>query len=362
MEEKRFASAGGSPAGGLSRRGQPEPGLLRFRTVSDSEGYNPGTAAYKYEQLQTRSMIRSLLSLFSSRPDPTLLSFDQVQALLRPAAGVSRGTRMIPISHIVGSVGRYRDFDRAFLPLNPASEERWKRIDVAMHGPRGLPPIDVYLVGEVYFVRDGNHRVSVARANGLEEIEARVTEIPTRVPLTADLDVDDLIRKAEYARFQEETGLDESRPQADIDLTEPGRYEQLLEHVRVHRYYLGLERGHDVALPEAAQSWYDHVYLPVIESVRQSRVLEEFPHRTEADLYLWVAWHRERLKEKYGVPPRDQEVAAGLAERFSERPLARFLKMLRRILQAALAAAHESPAPPETARPPDSGENPPSPS
>ncbi len=104
------------------------------------------------------------------------------------------------------------------------------------------------------------------------------------------------------------------------------------------------------------------MYLPVIESVRQSRVLEEFPHRTEADLYLSVAWHRERLKEKYGVPPRDQEVAAGLAERFSERPLARFLKMLRRILQAAMAAAHESPAPPETARPPDSGENPPSPS
>ncbi len=320
--------------------------------MSDLDAYPPGTAAYKYEQLQTRSMIRSLLSLFSSRPDPTLLSFDQVQALLRPASGVSRGTRMIPISHIVGSVGRYRDFDRAFLPLNPASEERWKRIDVAMHGPRGLPPIDVYQVDEVYFVRDGNHRVSVARANGLEEIEARVTEIPTRVPLTPDLDVDDLILKTEYARFQAETGLDESRPQAEIDLTEPGRYEHLLEHIGVHRYYLGLERGTELSVQEAAVSWYDHVYLPVIESVRQSRVLDEFPHRTEADLYLWVAWHRERLKEKYGAPPPDEEVAAGLAERFSERPLARFLKMLRRILQAALAAASESPAPPESTRSP----------
>jgi hypothetical protein len=297
--------------------------------------------------MQSRRLIHSLVSLFSSRPDPSLLSFDQVQALLRSTTGISRGTRMIPISHIVGSVGRYRDFDRAFLPLNPASEERWKRIDVALHAQQGLPPIDVYQVGEVYFVKDGNHRVSVARANGLAEIEARVYEVPTRVPLTPDVDVDDLILKVEYARFQEETGLDESRPQAVLELTEPGRYEQLLEHVGVHGYYLGLERGTEVSLQEAAMSWYDHVYLPVVEAVRHSRVLEEFPHRTEADLYLWVAWHRERLKEKYGKQPPDQEVAEGLARRFSERPLARFLKMVRRILKAALAAAAESPEPPE---------------
>ncbi len=315
--------------------------------MSDSEGYSAGEAAYRFERMQSRRLIHSLVSLFSSRPDPSLLSFDQVQALLRSTTGISRGTRMIPISHIVGSVGRYRDFDRAFLPLNPASEERWKRIDVAMHAQQGLPPIDVYQVGEVYFVKDGNHRVSVARANGLAEIEARVYEVPTRVPLTPDVDVDDLILKVEYARFQEETGLDESRPQAVLELTEPGRYEQLLEHVEVHGYYLGLERGTEVSLKEAATSWYDHVYVPVVEAVRHSRVLEEFPHRTEADLYLWVAWHRERLKEKYGKQPPDQEVAEGLARRFSERPLARFLKMVRRILKAALAAAAETPEPPE---------------
>ncbi len=321
--------------------------------MSDSEGYTAGEAAYRFERMQSRHLVQSLVSLFSSRPDPSLLSFEQVQALLRSTTGVSRGTRMIPISHIVGSVGRYRDFDRAFLPLNPASEERWKRIDVAMHAPRGLPPIEVYQVGEVYFVKDGNHRVSVARANGLDQIEARIYEVPTRVPLTPDVDVDDLILKVEYARFQEETGLDESRPQASLELTEPGRYEQLLEHIGVHRYYLGLERHTGVSLPEAAASWFDHVYLPVLEAVRHSRVLEEFPNRTEADLYLWVAWHRERLKEQSGQQPPDQEVAAGLARRFSERPLARFLKMLRRILKAALAAASEGPEPPEAPVPPE---------
>jgi len=315
--------------------------------VDGSEGYPPGSAAYKFERMQGRGMIRSLLRLFTSRPDASLLSFDQVQTLLRSTTGIPRGTRMIPISHIVGSVGRYRDFDRAFLPLNPAVEERWKQIDVAMNESRGVPPIDVYQVGEVYFIRDGNHRVSVARANGMTEIEARVTEVPARVPLTPEVDVDDLILKAEYAHFQQETELDETRPDAVIELTEPGRYEQLLEHVAVHRYYLGLEWGREVSTAEAARSWYENVYLPVVESVRHSGVLEEFPDRTEADLYLWVAYHRECLQERYsGHRPSDREVAAALAARYSDRPFANFVKTVVRALRAAVQAAVESPEPP----------------
>lgn len=309
----------------------------------DGEGYSPGTAAYKFERLQSRRVVRSLLGLFTNRPDDSLLSFDDVQAVLRSQTGVPRGTRMIPLDHIVGSVGRYRDFDRAFLPLNPASEERWKGIDVALNESRGLPPIDVYQVGEVYFVRDGNHRVSVAKANHLAEIEARVTEIPARVALTPDLDIDEVIRKAEYARFLEENAL----PEASIEVTEPGRYEQLSEHIAVHRYYLGLERQADVPLEEAARSWYDNVYLPVVEAVRQSGVLQEFPQRTEADLYLWVAYHRERLKEGEGDLPPAEEVAADLADRFSERPWRRLIKAVVRAIRAAVAAASESPRPPQ---------------
>lgn len=309
----------------------------------DGEGYSPGTAAYKFEQLQGRRVVRSLLRLFTNRPDDSLLSFDDVQSVLRSQTGVPRGTRMIPLDHIVGSVGRYRDFDRAFLPLNPASEERWKGIDVALNASRGLPPIDVYQVGEVYFVRDGNHRVSVAKANHLAEIEARVTEIAARVPLTPDLDIDEVIRKAEYARFLEENAL----PEASIEVTEPGRYEQLSEHIAVHRYYLGLERQADVPLEEAARSWYDNVYLPVVEAVRQSGVLQEFPQRTEADLYLWVAYHRERLKEGEGDLPPAEEVAADLADRFSERPWRRLIKAVVRAIRAAVAAASESPRPPQ---------------
>jgi hypothetical protein len=308
--------------------------------------YPAALAVNKYEHLASRSVMRLLLSLFHQDTSEALLSFDQVQQLLRNKTEVDRGTQLIPIDSIVGSVGRYRDFDRAFLPLSGANQERWQRLDIALNELQSIPPIDVYKLGEVYFVRDGNHRVSVAKANDLTHIEANVKEIETVVPLTPDINVDDLIIKLEYAEFQKVTHLDTTRQGQEIRLTEPGRYRILLEHVEVHRYYLGLEWHRTVSIEEAAADWYDNVYLPVVEAIRSTGVLEEFPNRTEADLYLWVAYHRERLRERYGVMPADAEVAAVLKDRFSGRPLGRLIKTIQRALRAARRAAAESPEPP----------------
>lgn len=308
--------------------------------------YSPALAAEKFDRVYQKPLIRQLLRLFKEKPDETLLSFEQVQQLVRNRGEIDRGTQLIDISKIIGSVGRYRDFDRAFLPLSGADAERWKRLDVAMNELRDLPPIDVYKIGDVYFVRDGNHRVSVAKANGLDAIEARVTEVQTMVPLTPETDVDDLIIKAEYAHFLRETQLDETRPDQRIELTEPGRYQILFEHIQVHRYYLGQQWDREPTMVEAAASWYDNVYLPVILAIKESGVLREFPQRTEADLYIWVAYHRERLKERYGGMPPDREVAATLADRFSGKPFGRFVKMISRAVNAALKAAAESPEPP----------------
>ena len=313
--------------------------------------YPAALAAQKFDRVYHKPLIRQLLRVFREKPDEALLSFDQVQQLIRDRAEIDRGTQPIHIARIIGSVGRYRDFDRAFLPLSGANAERWKRLDVAMNELRDLPPIDVYQIGDVYFVRDGNHRVSVAKANGLDTIEARVTEISTMVPLTPETDVDDLIIKAEYAHFLRETMLDETRPDQRIELTEPGRYQILLEHVLVHRYYLGLQWGHEPSVAEAAASWYDNVYLPIIEAIKESGILKSFPRRTEADLYFWVAYHRERLKERYGEMPPNLEVAAGLADRFSGKRFGRFAKMIGRAVNAALKAAAESPEPPLAAPP-----------
>jgi hypothetical protein len=311
--------------------------------------YPAALAAQKFDRVMHKPLIRQLLRLFREKPDATLLSFDQVQQLMRDRAEIDRGTQLIEIAKIIGSVGRYRDFDRAFLPLSGADAERWKRLDVAMNELRDLPPIDVYQIGDVYFVRDGNHRVSVAKANGLDLIEARVTEVPTLVPLTPETDVDDLIIKTEYAQFLRETRLDETRPDQRIELTEPGRYQILLDHIYVHRYYLGQQWGREPTMAEAAASWYDNVYLPVVQAIKDSGVLDEFPQRTEADLYIWVAYHREKLKESYGEMPPDREVAATLADRFSGKPFGRFIKMISRAVNAALKAAAESPEPPRAA-------------
>ena len=143
--------------------------------------------------------------------------------------------------------------------------------------------------------------------------------------MTPETDVDDLIIKAEYAHFLRETHLDETRPDQKIELTEPGRYKILLEHIEVHRYYLGLQWGYEPTLAEAAASWYDNVYSPVVKAIEESGILKSFPQRTEADLYIWVAYHRERLKERYGEMPRDRDVAVH-AGRTVQRPARRPLR------------------------------------
>ena len=135
-------------------------------------------------------------------------------------------------------------------------------------------------------------------------------------------------------------------PARRSSLTEPGRYHSLLEHIEVHRYYLGLQWGHEPALAEAAASWFDTVYLPIREAIRDTEIMKEFPQRTEADLYLWVAYHRERLREHYGVMPLDKDVVAALAEQFSDRPITRLVRAVARAIRAARKAAAESPEPP----------------
>jgi hypothetical protein len=104
------------------------------------------------------------------------ISFDEVRRSLRAYNGVRRGIRVVDTEKIVGSVGRRRDFDRCFMPLRAAAGERWKRVDLAFHRDKVLPPVSLYKLGDAYFVEDGNHRVSVARYHGVPGVEAYVTE------------------------------------------------------------------------------------------------------------------------------------------------------------------------------------------
>lgn len=228
-----------------------------------------------------------------------LLSYEDVRRALQTHTKVERGLREIPLIAIVGSVGRYKDFTRTFLPKDDSDEARWARVKVAFE-TKGVPPIDVYQIGDVYFVQDGNHRVSVARQLGNKVIEAYVTEVITSVHLTPDIQPDELILKAEYRQFLQQTHLDTLRPEVDFNLTAPGKYPLIFEHIEVHRYYMGIEQQRDITYEEAVMHWCDEVYCPTVGLIREAGLMHHFPERTEADLYVWLADHRAEVEEAVG--------------------------------------------------------------
>ncbi|MEW5986231.1 MAG: universal stress protein, partial [Chloroflexota bacterium] len=269
------------------------------------------------------------------------LPYDDVRQKLKPTGATSRGLQEIPLAAIIGSVGRYSDFTRDFLPRHDASEGRWARVRVAMTDWSGVPPIEVYQIGEAYFVQDGNHRVSVARQLGMTHIQAYVTEIRTKVPLTPDVDLDSLILKAEYTDFLERTHLDEVRPAVDLTLTVPGKYGLFEEHIAVHRHFMGLEQQREILYVEAAGHWYDVVYCPIVAIIEDQGILDDFPGRTAADLYVWLAEHRTRLKEELGWLVEPELAAADLAAQHGVTPQRVAARVSDKLWQAVTPAGLE---------------------
>jgi hypothetical protein len=231
-----------------------------------------------------RRAIRGLLM----RRRRELLSLEGVLRAVGREAQSSGGVQEIPLDRVVGSAdaGRAKEFDSAFLPQSRRLRDRWSQVYAAVLDGVELDPIDVYKLGDNYYVSDGHHRVSVLRRLGRDRVKARVTNVGTRVPLPAGVDGAELLKAAEYAAFLDATSLDRVRPEARVEVSRLGRYDELLAHILGHRYFLGLEQGRDVSTPEAAASWYDNVYLPIAKAIRTHKVLERMPGSTEADLYL----------------------------------------------------------------------------
>ncbi|MDY7040941.1 MAG: DUF4032 domain-containing protein [Chloroflexota bacterium] len=281
-----------------------------------------------------------------------LLSFDQVKTALKVRGQVYRGIQAVRIDQITGSVDRYRDFDRVFLPTQTHTAQRWKRVDQAHYQDIYLPPVQLYKVGDIYFVRDGNHRVSVARERGVEFIDAEVIELETSVPVEADLCVEDLVIKGEYADFLEATRLDRLRPGQHIEFSAPGHYRTLIEHIATHRYFMGLEQQREIPWEEAVAHWYDALYLPIVRIIREQNVLDDFLHRTEADLFLWIMDHRYFLSENFGEDVTFEEAATDFTEQFSERPVKRAIRGVKQAVESLVSDVPVPPAGDEAATPP----------
>lgn len=239
-----------------------------------------------------------------------LMPYDEVSSKLRAVSQTNIGVQQVPLENIVGSVNRTSDFDRNFRPLSDGDRSRWANVKAAMTSPytTGVPPVSLYKIGEAYFVLDGNHRISIAKEMGLDSIEAYVTEVKTKVPLSSSFTLEELAEKAALADFLEDTHLDRILPGIDLSLKRIENYPLLVEHINVHQYYMGIDQNREVSFDDAALDWYDHVYSPVVKIIEDSGLRYEFPDFTITDLYLWVLDRQQDLREEYGTSFKTENV------------------------------------------------------
>lgn len=271
-----------------------------------------------------------------------LLSYEDVRRKVRASGIIARTVEDVPLDAIIGSVGRYQDFTRTFLPKQDSDQDRWARVKVATSGMTGLPPVELYRIGEAYFVADGHHRISVAREIGQTGIQAYVTVVRSKVPLEVDVSPDDLILKAEEAEFLTRTQIDEMYPDINLRVTCPGRYHTLLEHIDVHRYYMGIEQQREIPYSEAVADWYENVYLPIVRIINDQGILHDFPDRTEADLYVWIGRHRADLEEQLGWDVPVGPAVADLADSEGQAPKSVFSRLGQRVLDVVIPDDLES--------------------
>ena len=232
-----------------------------------------------------------------------LLSFHDVNDILKPKNQVYLGSQTVPIKLIVGSEGRYRDFNKYFLPKGEYLRNRWERVDEAHLRDIILPSIQLYEIGGVYFVRDGNHRVSVAKAQNVEFIDAEVISLASEITIKPGMTTEqlrDALIKYEKDIFYEKTAFGELTGDMSLDFTTPGRYDVIYNHILVHKYYINETNEEEIPFCDALVSWYGNVYSPAIAVIKKQWLLVNFPGRTGSDLYVWIIKHWDFLKKKYG--------------------------------------------------------------
>jgi hypothetical protein len=237
-----------------------------------------------------------------------ILPFEEVVAALGRTGERRLGLQVIPLDSIVGTVDRTRDFDRQFRPTSARVRVRWERVAAAVRRGEPLPPIDVLRIGELHFVRDGHHRVSVARALGRRDIDAYVTEVTTRVPVDENLRVTDLLLKDHERLFGERVPLPAAARQR-IRVADPWDYSVLAEAVEAWGFRAMQERGAFMDREEVAVEWYEHEYVPVVEMLREAGLIGP---GTETEAYLRLGAERYRLMRTHEW---SDEVLARLRER-----------------------------------------------
>lgn len=255
-----------------------------------------------FSKARNKALFNEIQHLLSPE-EASLISLNDVKQMIKPINETYVGMKVIPINKIVGSEGRYHDFDNNFFPKSSHLKNRWQHVDEAAIQQINLPPIKVYEISGLYFVRDGNHRVSVAKTRGTEFIDAEVVSLQSEIKLKQPDNINDIIKQIisyEKRVFYNETNFGDITEYWCLDFSRTGRYDVILNHILTHKYYMNQKQEEEVTMEEAITSWFQTVYLPLVCIIRDQKILRNFPGRTLADMYVWIVRYWDDLKQKFG--------------------------------------------------------------
>ena len=258
-----------------------------------ASGFSAADAQGDFSRARRARLLADIGRRLRREPDDVglILPFEEVVDALGVVGREDAGLQVVPLDAIVGTVDRAADFDRGFRPTSPRLRSRWERIAAAQRRGESLPPISLYRVGDLFFVRDGHHRVSVAKSLGREDIDAYVVEIQTRVRLGRDLRVGDLPLKDHERLFRERVPLGRDE-RARISVTDPWAFGTLAEAVEAWGFRAMQDRGSYMDRREVAHVWFASEYLPVVEMLSAGKLIER--DETETDAYLRISAMRYR--------------------------------------------------------------------
>ncbi len=275
----------------------------------------PGVdAQHDFLRARRRAAMAKVAARLRGEPDDVrqILPYEEVIEALGFVSERPVGARVVLLDEIVGTVDRGREFDRSFRPTSGRVRSRWEGIAAAMRRGRSLPPVDLLQIGEIYFVRDGHHRVSVARALGRTDIDAYVTDVVTRVGAEQAITYAQLPFKTLERVFFERVPLPD-HARGEIQLSDSWDYARLAENVEAWGFRTIQDRGEAINRRETAYLWLENEYRPVVAMLREAHLVGS---QTETEAYMRVGAQRYRLLRTHRW---DEEVIQAILEEHPSR-------------------------------------------
>ncbi|MBE6349771.1 MAG: transcriptional regulator [Spirochaetaceae bacterium] len=289
-----------------------------------------------FNKARNKAFINEMQHLLS--PEKTnLMSLADVKKMLKPQNEVYLGIKVVPLKNIVGSEGRYKDFDNHFFPRNQHLKHRWEQVDKAHINDIILPPVVLYEIGGLYFVRDGNHRVSVARLQGVENIDAEVISLQSEIKLKPSYTKEEILKQVlayEKRVFYSETNFGDITDYWDMDFSTTGQYDVIYQHIQIHKYFINQDQKEEIPLPDAIMSWFKNVYVPVINVIQEQHILRKFHHRTVSDMYVWITKYWDDIKQKTNKNIEIKDAAKQFTEKYGQRTFQKVLDRLKFLLKS----------------------------